>query len=70
MDMQNKADTRKMLSDVIAAGYANGSSMAELAKTHECSEGTIRNILKQQGVAIRKRGRPSKKKESVNGTIQ
>ena len=56
--MRTKTKARTILGTVVAAGYAAGSSMDELAKLHECSEGTIRNILRDEGVAVRKRGRP------------
>lgn len=48
----------------IAASYVNlGLTIRELAEIHAVSPGTIRNILKREGVVLRKRGRRPKNEE-------
>jgi hypothetical protein len=35
----------------------HGRTLADLAKFHDCSKGTIRNVLNRRGVVLRRRGR-------------
>lgn len=42
----------------ILTAYNNGVSMDQIAKAHNVSKGTIRNLLVAEGVSLRKRGRP------------
>jgi transposase-like protein len=54
--------------DEVIEAYKNGSTMTEIAKLHDASAGTIRNILDKAKVEIRPRGR--RKKETTNGVEQ
>lgn len=41
----------------IIKAYQNGMTLAELSELHQCSIGTVRNLLIAHGVERRKRGR-------------
>lgn len=45
---------------IIVQGYLAGGSLERLADTHNVSPGTIRNVLKRQGIELRKQGRKKK----------
>ena len=46
----------------IKEGYeAHNKSLTELAQVYQCSTGTIARCLREQGVAIKSRGRPARK---------
>lgn len=47
----------ELVSEQIAEAYKNGMTLEEIATLHECSLGTVRNILISNGVERRKRGR-------------
>lgn len=49
---------------IVVEGYNNGMTMRELAITHNCSIGTVRNVLKARGVQARRRGRVKKEATS------
>jgi transposase len=53
----------------VREGYeVQGKSMQALAKVYQCSVGTIARCLKEQGVTIKRPGRPTKaSKENNNG---
>lgn len=55
MGKVRKLDTVR---DPILTAYNNGVSMDEIAKAHNVSKGTVRNLLISEGVALRKQGRP------------
>ena len=42
---------------IVVLGYLQGASIDLIASTHNVSAGTIRAVLKRNGVAIRKQGR-------------
>lgn len=44
----------------ILEGYANGTSLAQLAVLHGVSTGTVRNLLIAEGIVRRARGRQPK----------
>lgn len=44
----------------IAQGYSAGNSLGFLASVYKVAPGTIRNILKRQGIEVRKQGRKKK----------
>ena len=46
----------------IIAGYMAGCSLRYLAKAYDSSPGSIRNLLIEEGVMMRKVGRPKKGK--------
>lgn len=47
------------LSEIVAA-YTNGLSLRQIAKLHDCSTGTVRNVLTRAGVVMRPKGRAPK----------
>ena len=50
------------LREHIAEGYRNGNSLKTLALAYNASIGSIRKLLKEEGVQMRKIGRPRKEK--------
>lgn len=63
----SRLESRKKLAAVIpnvVEGYNNGATLCELAHIYEVAKGTIRNLLLDQGVELRSRGR-RKKTENV-----
>ena len=50
------------LKKYIMAGYEAGMSLRCLANAYESSPGSIRNLLIEEGVTMRKVGRPKKEK--------
>ena len=53
--------TRKLdlVREPVLTAYRNGVSLEEIAKCHNVSKGTVRNLLKSEpGFELRKQGRP------------
>lgn len=48
---------RKTINSIVRA-YNKGASLKSLSETHGCAVGTIRKTLVEEGVEIRRRGRP------------
>ncbi len=70
MEKKTRNNTaRKQMAEFIVEGYKQGATLTELAKTHNCSAGTIANILHDNGLKARRRG-PKTKKENTNGTVE
>ena len=62
---------RKLLKETpqIVDGYVSGNmTLRALASIYGVANGTIRNILLREGVALRRRGRT--RKEVTNGTLE
>lgn len=53
-NIRNKLASSK---DQIVSAYKNGTTLRELAELHEVSAGTVRNLLVEEGVTMRARGR-------------
>lgn len=49
------------VAEQVVSSYTNGTGLEEIAKLFQVSVNTVRNLLKTRGVALRKRGRPTKK---------
>lgn len=62
----SKVVTRKLdqVAPQIVEAYNNGATLVEIGRAHQCSAGTVSNLLKANGVERRPRGR--RKKETVN----
>ena len=52
-----------MIKQHIIAAYETNWSLRDLAKMYDTSVGSIRNLLIEEGVTLRKQGRQKKKKE-------
>ena len=63
--MKRLSENKKRLLSLkgyIILGYTTGSSLRYLTKAYESSPGSIRNLLIEEGVTMRKVGRPKKEK--------
>ena len=49
-----------MVRDQVVEAYNRGATLIELGKAHEVSPGTVRNVLLEEGVEMRSRGRQPK----------
>jgi len=64
--MKKLSDTKQRLlsmSQYIVEGYNAGDTLRHLAQVYETSTGSIRALLIEEGVQMRKVGRPKKPKE-------
>ena len=63
--MKRLSENKKRLLSLkyyIMAAYDSGMSLRYLAHAYESSPGSIRNLLIEEGVTMRKVGRPKKEK--------
>ena len=59
----SRLESRKKLAAVrslVVNGYKEGSTLRELSEIYEVAPGTVRNLLLQQAVELRSRGRRRK----------
>jgi len=56
-----KLDT---VAEQVVSAYTNGTCLEELSKLFNVSVNTVRNLLVARAVPLRKRGRPTKVKET------
>jgi len=63
--MKRLSENKRMLLSLkgyIIEAYNLGTSLREIAKAYESSPGSIRNLLIEEGITMRKVGRPKKEK--------
>jgi hypothetical protein len=55
--LRNKLSTVR---EQVEEAYKNGATLRQIGDVHDCSPGTVRNILEELGVTLRSRGRRKK----------
>jgi len=56
------------VADIVLEAYQNGAGIKDLAIVYGVSAGTVKNLLKRNGVPIRSQGRPKGKGIHIKGT--
>lgn len=49
-----------LVTQEVITSYQNGLSIRQIADLHDCNPGTVRNLLRKEGVVMRSRGRARK----------
>lgn len=55
--LRNKLSTAR---EQVREAYRNGATLRQIGDAHNCSPGTVRNVLEEMGETLRSRGRRKK----------
>jgi hypothetical protein len=63
-EVKNRSKLWQVSDEVITAYTTNAQTLSQIAKFHDVSTGTVRNLLISKGVTLRQRGRRSAQVEA------